>query len=507
MLVYNLMLIHNWLKNRFKKNPYLIIFGFIFLLGLFFRSYKLIEWFEFAHDGDLYSWIVKDIVVDDHIRLIGQMTTAHGIFIGPFFYYLLIPFFFLTKMDPVGAVIPITLIGILTVASYYYVFSRLFNKQIGLVASFLYAVLLSPVFFDRRVVPSTPTNLWLVWYFWTVINILRGNYSVLPILGFLVGLVWHIHIALLPTLAVIPFAMVLSRKFPNPKQITLSLIAFFVPLLPFLLFEARHNFSQTASFIKDLTVNHGGGTGLAKFNLVIIKVSNNIDRFFFYPQGLQFISHTLFAVLILLLGFFLIKKGLLRLGELLTFYFWVGIIIIFYTISSSPISEYYFANIEVIFLTIVAMILHLIYKSSQAGKYLVLAVLAIILFKNISYLLTTQVYKKGYNERKAVASYIKEDSYRRGLPCVSVSYITTPGENVGFRYFFWLNNLHTTQIREDSATYSIVIPRELAWGTDEKDFGQIKVIPPEKIPNSEDIAKSCSGQNTNLTDPMFGFTN
>lgn len=501
------MPISSRLKNRLKKNPHLAVFGFILLTGLFFRAYKAVEWFEFAHDGDLYSWIIKDIVIDGHARLIGQMTTAHGIFIGPLFYYLLIPFFFLTKMDPVGAVIPITIISVLTVASYYYVFSKLFNKEVGLIASFLYAVLLSLVFFDRRVVPSTPTNLWLIWYFYAVINVLRGNYSVLPILGLLAGLIWHIHIALLPALAVIPIAIVLSKKLPNLKQIILSLVAFLALFSPFLLFEIRHNFSQTMAFVRDFTVDHGGGTGFDKFNLVIIKIASNINKLFFYPQDLKFINHIFFAIIVLSLGIILVKKKLLRLTELLAFYFWIGTIILFYTFSSSPVSEYYFANIEIIFLTIVSMALYLLYKFSSLGKYLVLALLTFVFLKNVSFLLTTQIYKKGYNERKAVVEYIKNDSRKKGFPCVSVSYITSPGENVGFRYFFWLNNLHITQIREDSATYSIVLPRELAEGTNQRDFGQIRVIPPERIPSAQNIAKSCSGQNTNLTDPMFGFTN
>src|SRR3989338_10745425 len=102
----------------------------ILLISLFFRSYQAVERFEFAHDGDLYSWIVKDIVVDHHFRLIGQLTSAPGIYIGPFFYYLLIPFFTLTRMDPVGTIILAILLGLTTTISYYWVFSRIFKKEV-----------------------------------------------------------------------------------------------------------------------------------------------------------------------------------------------------------------------------------------------------------------------------------------------------------------------------------------------------------------------------------------
>ena len=142
-----------------------ISIGVILLIALFFRAYDIVGRFEFAHDGDLYSWIVKDIVVNKHFRLIGQLTTAPGIFIGPLFYYLLVPFFLIFKMDPIGALIPVLLFGLATVLSFYWVFSKLFNKVAGLIASFLYATLLGPVYFDSRVVPSTPTNLWVIWHF------------------------------------------------------------------------------------------------------------------------------------------------------------------------------------------------------------------------------------------------------------------------------------------------------------------------------------------------------
>lgn len=73
------------------KNRKFLILGFIILLGLFFRTYKVVDNLSFAHDSDLYSWIAKDIIVDKHFRLIGQLTTAPGIYIGGLFYFLLFP--------------------------------------------------------------------------------------------------------------------------------------------------------------------------------------------------------------------------------------------------------------------------------------------------------------------------------------------------------------------------------------------------------------------------------
>src|SRR3989338_9818731 len=87
-----------------KKKSNILILFLIILIGLFFRTYLAVERFEFGHDGDLYSWIVKDIAVNHHFRLIGQLTSAPGIFIGGLFYYLLTPLFLLTNMNPVGGI-------------------------------------------------------------------------------------------------------------------------------------------------------------------------------------------------------------------------------------------------------------------------------------------------------------------------------------------------------------------------------------------------------------------
>ena len=71
-----------------KWFPLVLVIG----IALFFRLYKLREFYIFEHDQDLYSFIVRDIL-SGHFRLIGQLTSIDGVFIGPLYYYLLAPFY------------------------------------------------------------------------------------------------------------------------------------------------------------------------------------------------------------------------------------------------------------------------------------------------------------------------------------------------------------------------------------------------------------------------------
>lgn len=493
----------------FKKYPLgfqTIVLIFILLIGFFFRIYQVVERFKFAHDGDLFSWIVKDIVVDHHIRLIGQLTSAEGIYIGPLFYYSLIPFFTLTNMDPIGGIILITILGMATLVSYYFVFSKLFNTKLALITTFLQAVLLSRVDFDRWVVPSTPTNLWVVWYFYTIVQIARGNFIVLPLLAVLIGLIWHIHIALMPALLVVPVAIILSKKIPSVKQVIVFLIVLSIVSLPLLIFEARHNFLQTQAFIDNFRIDHGGGRGFPKLNVVATKMGTVINNLFFYPQNLPLVDYRYLGLGLLLSSLVLMFKKVIRVKEIVLFFTWVAGVVLFYVSSTSLISEYYFYNIEIIFLVIVSFWFYFIFKSSRVGKWVILSVLTLILVKNASFFLIEYTYQKGYTERKEAAKYITEKAKSANFPCVAISYITAPGENVGFRYFFWMNNLHVNQPKDGGPVYTIVIPDELAKETPMQKFGHIGVYGPTNVDSEEKIKESCSGEDHNLTYPMLGFS-
>src|SRR5579859_2808482 len=105
-----------------RKNWILIL---ILIVGLFLRAYHPLQLFQYGQDNDLAGWFVRDILLNHHLRLIGQETSSHGIFIGPYFYYLQIPFYLLTHLDPSGALLLPIILGVFAIFSIYFVLEEI----------------------------------------------------------------------------------------------------------------------------------------------------------------------------------------------------------------------------------------------------------------------------------------------------------------------------------------------------------------------------------------------
>lgn len=478
---------------------------FITLLGVLFRTYNLVDLFGFAHDADLYSWIAKDIIVNGNIRLIGQQTSAEGVYIGSLFYYLLVPLFTLFNMDPIGSAYLAPIVGAATILSYYFCFSRLFHKTAGLTAAFIHAISLSSVGFDRWIVPTITTKLWAIWYLYTLIMLARGNFRVLPILGILIALTWHIHLALLPALIAIPIAIYVSKKLPSLKQSLYSLASLIFFSIPFLVFETRNNFLQISSILQSFSHELGGSTGWYKAMIVTEFIAKNTNDLFFYPNS---ISGGLKFIPLLVVGLstaFLIRKQILRMKETILMFSWILGILLYFSLSSKPISEYYFINFEVIIIAVISLLFSYFMGLSKAYKSLVISFFVILLVRNFQINATTDPIHTGYKERKAVAEFISNDIKAKNYPCVGINYITYPGENVGFRYFFYLYNLKLAPPSNNVPVYSIVYP--YSWSEKEiaQSYGPMGVILPAKVPDKKTLDYHCSGANTNLTEPVLGF--
>lgn len=461
----------------------------ILVLAAFFRLYKIEAIHGFAIDADLYSWIVKDIVYGKHFRLVGQLTSTEGIYIGPLFYYLLSPFFLLTGMNPIAAVIFAAVLGVITVFSFYFVFKKLIGDWAGLIAALLQAILPLRVGFDRWVVPTMTSNLWCIWFFYSLVKILKGDRKYLILGLFLSGLIWHVHLALAPLIILLPLSVILSKKYPGEKILLLGVSAFILPMLPFILFEIRHNFLQTTGLLAALSGS------------VSISLSEKIAKILNQSLGNNFYL----KIFLLLLPFIIYRTRTISLNLLIIIYGWIFSVIGFFILSSKESSEYYFTSTQTIFLIAFVYLISFIKGFKNAGKFITLLIIIFVFVYSVNDLLNQKVNDKGYLQKKSVAQFIKKDSSDKNFPCVSVTYITTPGENTGFKYLFWFSNLKLEEPKSGVANYTIVIPYNLSPGSVEKKFGIIGVIVPQSGYNLE-VASNCSGSDFNLSEPLWGYT-
>jgi len=72
---------------------------------------------------------------------------------------------------------------------------------------------------------------------------------------------------------------------------------------------------------------------------------------------------------------------------------------------------------------------------------------------------------------------------------------------LGYRYFMWREDIHVAKISEDVPVYSIVYPLRDYFIVDNL-FGSIGIIKP----NRQDPATINCGDNINVTEPLFGYT-
>lgn len=482
----------------------LLLFGLL-ILGILLRLYKVKDFFLYSHDNDLAGWIVKDIVVNHHWRLIGQQTSTTGIFVGPLYYYYLIPFYLLTKMDPIGSAYAVKLIDIFSLFSFYYVFSKLYGKRAGLIALFLNIFSFYMINNSRDVVPTMPVILWTVWFYYGVSLLLKGEKKAYLLLGLLVGLIWHLNITLIIIFPLIPVAVILSKKRINWKYVFLGFVCFVLPTIPLALFELRHHFLQTHSFYLSLVTQQSAVFSLyQRFQRVLDLSSDNLQKIIF-PGLPQFPNWLVLGATLLIFAYLSIKKVVGKnVSILITL--WLLLYLAFFSIYSKVLSEYYLNGMTIIWFIIATIFLDHLMRSRKWMLKLAVILLIFTFYLNIKDFFSNSVNRSGYIERKEIVAEINQDRLEHSYPCIAISYITDPGYNFGYRYFFWLRGMHVDAPIGGAPVYSIVFPLSKVDRVDKKIGALGLILPDYKRYKPDVIDKSCSGANSNITDSMFGYT-
>jgi len=199
--------------------------------------------------GRDHIW-VRNMVELKRPTLIGPWGSLAGIYFGPAWYYLLAIPYILTSGDPRGSVIWVMLINLVVLLFGAKFIKKEISKKAAILFAFLFAlspqninITTSP--FHANILPLTMMAM-----LWSMYQFLKGKKHLLWIGALATSLNFHFEPAtgVFTTLTLILF-LIWQRKKINLKALSLSGFSFFLPFIPQLIFELRHNFIQSRSLL------------------------------------------------------------------------------------------------------------------------------------------------------------------------------------------------------------------------------------------------------------------
>jgi len=208
--------------------------------------------------------IVRDILRGVNLPLIGPPTSVGQLFLGPAYYYLITPFVWLFKMDPIGPAVFISLLGIFTIFLVYWVGRDFFDLPTAIFSAALYTVSPVVVEFSRsswnpNPMPFFVLLLMLGLFYWQKKK--RARYLYLAALSFGIMLQLH-YLAILMTPFLIFAVYRLRNCFKNKKEPLLALAIVLLLISPLLIFDLRHDFFNLRGFWQILGERSGEGFSL-----------------------------------------------------------------------------------------------------------------------------------------------------------------------------------------------------------------------------------------------------
>lgn len=249
-------------KNLIKILPIFIIWS----LAFFLRCYRQSALLPFYYDQGRDAKMAADIIALKNFPAIGPTTGINGLFLGPLWYYLITPGYFIGAGNPVVASYFIAFLESLTIPLIFYLVKKYYRQDTAYLASILWAFSHYLIRSSRWFSNPSPLPTMVLLLMILLIKIFKDKkYHYLPVLAFILGISLQLEAA--SAIFFFPIILVFFLiNFSSLKKIKLitwlkSVFAFALLLLPQLAFEIKNNFLISKNFIGFLTGRVNSDTG------------------------------------------------------------------------------------------------------------------------------------------------------------------------------------------------------------------------------------------------------
>jgi len=390
------------------------VFLFLILVGsAFLRLYRLDKLLGFWYDQGRDALVIWDLLHYGKTFLIGPVTGIEGIFLGPFYYYLLTPFYWLGGGSPVFVTAGLSWLSVGTVFLIYLLAKKIFGIKTALLATILYGFSYNLILFSRWLANPNPLPFFTLVVLLLFYQALKGKSRYFIFACFVLGLCLQLEAAaatfFLPTFLI--FLIWQRRLLFKPKILLLSGLAFGVTLLPQIYFNFRHEGILFQAFKKFLVADKSFGSGGSFWQTLRLRLLLYYDVFFskIFP-GTKYWSAGLLALFSA--GLLILRKKLLvKESKFLVLWLIVPLVgYFFYRGNHGYIWDYYFCGLVPVFTMLLSAILVKLSERHWLGKIVVVIFLIGFLVINIRSL--RAFYKTGIGITLAAETWALDWIYK-----------------------------------------------------------------------------------------------
>jgi 4-amino-4-deoxy-L-arabinose transferase-like glycosyltransferase len=476
------------LKKEIKIHKFIyLLLGVILALGLFVRIYRVSQILGFYFDQGRDALVIWDLIHSHKFFLIGPTTGLAGIFRGPYYYYLIAPFYFLGRGNPIFPSVFLALTTIFAIYLMFLIASKIADRTTGIIAAIIASFSFYIVMASRWLSNPTPMLLLSMILVWAMLKVTENKKWAWPIISLVFGLsLFNFgssgEFFYFPALFI--FCLWQWKNRPDLKNFILSIVLFISTFAPLVLFDLKHGHILLHNFLETFAA---GGGSFKQVTSFIFQERNKAywDIFtnkLFDARGKSEIT----VIAVVAIAFFitlpkmLTNKGykiilLLLISPIIGLYFYQG--------NYGVLYDYYMTGYYLIFILLFAIILGKIWRFTVVGKIFVVYFFYLFLVGNIPIIqaritdgcITTESIC--FVNQKAAIDWIYNDAKGEDF---NVDVYVPPVIPYAYNYLLtWKSNPHNAsqQVPLLYTLYEIDTPhpeRLNAWLTRQKGIGKVQ---------------------------------
>lgn len=421
----------------------------ILVLAVATRIYKIDELFYFTYDESIPAFIGRRLILWHHLPLIGGVT-PFNFHLGPYFYWFYAILLFFSKLNPIVWGYAGAAISAITTLLIFKICLGFGSKKLAITASIIWAFSFLANIYDRHLWALYWGPIFALAILFSLLKIISGNRKFIYLLGFILALSIHADLSNLVFLLLAALAWKIY-KVPIKKDVFISLL--FIPLLalPLLIFDIRHDFSNTRPALQFLSNSHNTnkpGFSFDRFSNNMLIFPRTLSRVIYkfgddeiskqYSYCSQFVQEkyksislifvisSLAVIVVYIFWANLISRNKLHQLSSLLIVLYFASLQLYGTVLKGDIFEHYITGLLPIFAIILALLI------SRLPRILWIAVLGLFLIVNL-YKLAIAKNSHGFKYKKAAIEYSVRSA---GHEDFSLDSLSTCWRYSGYRYMF-----------------------------------------------------------------------